>query len=131
MPLFRNAAATAFLATIAFAPAAMAEEVKHYEAEKSSTLAEAVRNFSEQNAIVSKELAKDTWTSTDIETIHEATYSLELALEEINEAMEELAEKLERVHRLSEKHEEADLREATADYLETAETVIPSKPAAD
>ncbi len=117
------------LATGFAAPALASENEKeafeHYRAEKAETLEQAVKNFSEHNKQVAKVLEKDALSPDDVEQIHEATYTLEEALDRIEEGMEELEETLETLHRASEAHQEAAVREAGKTYLETAGKIIP------
>ncbi|RIA55586.1 DUF6746 family protein [Dichotomicrobium thermohalophilum] len=118
------------MAAAAFAGPALAsedekEEYEHYRAEKSETLGQAVKNFSEYNKRIAKVLEKAELSPADVEEIHEATYTLEEALERMEEGMEELEETLETLHRASEAHQEEAVREAGKAYLETAGQMVP------
>jgi len=106
---------------------AMAEEeqFQHYAPKPSETLAEAVANFSDYNRLLAEVLAKDDMTDTDMERIHQLTYTLEVALAKINERMTALPVTLEEVHLASEARNADRLRGAGGVYLENAQTVIP------
>lgn len=101
------------------------ERVRHYEAKPSATLEEAVKNFSEYNAKLAEILKKDKLDASDLERIHELTYTLEIALAKINKSMSGLTKTLEMLHISSEKHNEAQARGVGRVYLEVAQTVIP------
>lgn len=114
------------LAFVALPTSAGADErVQHYEAKPSKTLEQAVKNFSEYNAMLAEVLEKDKLTASDLERIHELTYTLEVALAKINKNMSALPATLERLHLASEKHNEAEARGVGQVYLEVAQTVIP------
>lgn len=125
----RTAAAALLLAfaalPLATAPSAMAERFRHYEARQSNTLKEAVENFAAYNAKIAAVMAKDELTDTDLERIHELTYTLEDALARINRVMQALPQTLETLHIASENHQPAAVRGAGAVYLDIATTVIP------
>lgn len=122
--MIRTTAALA--AVLALAAPALADEegVEHYAAEPSETLEEAVANFADYNARLADVLERDDLSVSDMERVHELTYTLETALALINERMAALPDTLERLHQSSEAHDAADVREAGAAYLDTARTVI-------
>jgi len=119
--LFTTTAAALLLAAPAFAQ----DDVDHYAAEPSETLEEAVANFSEYNARMAEVLAKDELDAVDMETIHELTYTIEVALAKINERTESMAVTLEEVHLSSEGDNPARLRGNAEAYLEAAQTLVP------
>jgi len=101
------------------------EAVDHYEAKPSETLEEAVANFSEYNGLLADVLAKEELTGSDMERVHELTYTLEVALAKINATMEDLPATLESLHLASEAHNPAEVRGVGGAYLEVAQTVVP------
>ncbi|MFP3921424.1 MAG: DUF6746 family protein [Dichotomicrobium sp.] len=110
----------------AFAGSAVADErVEHYEAKPSETLEEAVKNFAEYNKKVAEVLKKDELTASDLERIHELSYTIEIALAKINDGMCSLPQTLERLHLASEEHNADEVRGVGEVYLETAQTVVP------
>ncbi len=89
----------------------------------SRTLTEAVANFSEYNQRLEKALAQEP-TAERLQEIHELTYTLQNALEKINEDMDGLTDTLEEIHSSSEARQADEVREHATEYLKTARTVI-------
>jgi len=103
--------------------AAVADDrVKHFKGKESTTLAEAIVNFNETNKQLEALLAGEL-TNNDIAAVHEATYTLEKALEKINADLQELAETLEEVHLASEKFDQAGVKTHGAAYVEAVKQV--------
>lgn len=120
MAEFRTFLTGAVLA-LAFAhPVAADEEVTHYAAEPSDTLAEAVENFTSYNEKLAGVLDRAPLSVADMEEIHEYTYTIEIALARINEELGVLPEQLEEVHLASEGDDPEALRDLASRYLETA-----------
>lgn len=119
--------ALALTAVAALAAPAIAEEeqAQHYAAKSSETLGEAVANFAEYNKKVAAVLEKEELTVSDMEQIHQLTYTLEEALARINKRMKALPVTLEELHLASEAHNPDRVRGVGGVYLETAQTVIP------
>lgn len=99
-------------------PAAASDEVQHYAAKPSETLAEALENLAAYNAKVTDVLAREDLTASDMEEIHEYTYTLEQAVARIANSVEAAAVALERVHLASEGDDPAELRGNSRVYLE-------------
>lgn len=112
-------------APLAVGTATADERVEHYEAKPSETIEEAVKNFSEYNKRLVAILEKDKLTQSDMEQVHQLTYTLEVALAKINEEMSGIVPTLEEVHLSSEEYNEAKLRGVAEVYLEVAQTVVP------
>lgn len=104
------------LALLAFP--ATAQEVAHYDPVPSETLTEALENLATYNGRVEEVLAREELGASDMEEIHQYTYTLEQAMARIASAMEETAVVLEEVHLASEGDDVADLREKADAYLE-------------
>lgn len=96
------------------------ERPDHFEGAASETLEQALTNFSETNARVAAILAQDALTLTDLATIHELTYTLENALERIDEEYAALQEQLEAFHLASEGADTGHARVLGQTYLENA-----------
>jgi len=105
-------ALTVSIATVAFA-----------EAGPPSTLAEAVGRFSEYNQRLDQALAQEL-TPERMREIHALTYTLQAALERINEELDGLTDTLEEIHFASEAGNADELKAYGSDYLKTARTVI-------
>ncbi|AGA32292.1 hypothetical protein TVNIR_0592 [Thioalkalivibrio nitratireducens DSM 14787] len=101
------------------------ERIDHFNGLPAETLEDAVQNFSEYNNRLAAIVAKDELTASDLATVHELTYTLENALEKINDELAALADLLEEVHVASETADAASTVEKGRAYLDTARTVIP------
>src|SRR6056297_38253 len=110
--------AAALALGVAALPAAASDEVDHYAAEESETLAEALTVLDTYNAKVAEVIARDDLSVSDMEEVHEYTYSMEKAVARIATEMEEIAVVLEEVHQSSEGDDPAVLRENTENYLD-------------
>jgi type III secretory pathway lipoprotein EscJ len=118
--------AAIMLGLAAFTAPGMADEkVQHYEAKPSETLEQAVKNFSEYNKKLSEVLGRESLSDSDMEEVHQLTYTLEVALAKINEEMSGIVDTLEEVHLASEERNEAKLRGVAEVYMEVATTVVP------
>jgi ElaB/YqjD/DUF883 family membrane-anchored ribosome-binding protein len=109
--------ATPFALTLLALPAT-ADEVDHYEPVPSETLSEAMENLETYNARVEEVLAREKLSVSDMEEIHQYTYTMEQAVARIATSMEEIAENLEEVHLASEGDDADDLREKAGVYLD-------------
>ena len=99
-------------------PVSASEEVDHYAAKPSETLAEALATLADYNARVEAVMARDTLSVQDMEEVHEYTYTMEQAVARIAAEMEEIAVVLEEVHQSSEGDDPEALRAATGAYLD-------------
>lgn len=84
------------------APVFADDKPDHFKGEPSRTLAEAMSNFSEYNRKLATLLAKDDLAPQDMHEIHVLTYTLENALQKIDDSVDQLEEMLEDVHKGSE-----------------------------
>lgn len=106
-------------------PLAVANESSaHFEGKPAETLEQAVVNFSEYNNKLEKLLAQDELGPTELHEIHRLTYTLENALDRINEELEELEHTLEDVHLASERADAETVQTQGRIYLDTARTVV-------
>ncbi|QOR37314.1 hypothetical protein HNO52_01415 [Billgrantia diversa] len=116
----------ALLSGLMFATSAQASApTEHFEGEAADTLSQAVANFSETNQQLAELLAQDELSIENLGTIHELTYTLENALEKINEEADAMAVNLEEVHLGSETGDFERVQSHGADYLEAAQTLVP------
>lgn len=95
-----------------------APRVDHFQGLEAGTLEQALDNYAEYNRRLTEVLSADTLSTEDLVAIHELTYTLENALEKIQEETERLAWLLEEIHQGSEHYDEARIRENAAEYLE-------------
>lgn len=117
--------AAASLATGLVTPLLADERPDHYEGKPSPTLPIAVRNFSEANTELETLLANSDLSGSDLGRVHELTYTLEVALQKIDDELDVLANTLESVHQASEKAQAGAVRKQGSAYLETARQLIP------
>ncbi|HEY8386652.1 MAG TPA: DUF6746 family protein [Porticoccaceae bacterium] len=97
----------------------------HFKGVPSETLEAAVGNFSEYNKKLAEILAKDELTPEDMVHVHELTYTLENALEKLEDEIDDLADVLEEVHEASERLDAATVKQQGDRYLDTAGKIIP------
>lgn len=108
-----------------FAAAAQASSpAEHFEGEPAETLDQAVANFSEYNQRLAELLAQEELSLEDLGTIHELSYTLENALQKINEEVEAMAADLEEVHLGSETGDFERVQRHGEAYLEDAQTLV-------
>ncbi len=96
----------------------------HYKGHPADTLQQAVTNFSEYNDKLATLLAGDLTPAT-LSEVHQLTYTLENALQKINEEASDLTDILEEVHLASESNQPAVVKERGEAYLEVSRTLIP------
>ena len=110
--------------SLAVAGGAMADDrPDHFKGLAAPDLQTAVANFSEYNKRLEKALSGEL-TDADLMKIHELTYTLENALEKINDDLEDLADTLEEVHIASETFKRDELKKVASQYLETSRQII-------
>jgi septal ring factor EnvC (AmiA/AmiB activator) len=101
---------------------AMADErPDHFEGRASDTLEQALANLAEANREVAEILAQEEIAMADMARIHQLTYTLENALERIDEDYDQLEEQLEALHLASEGADPERARELGETYLNNAE----------
>ena len=120
--------------------AAAEERVEHYQAEKLETVNEAFKALDEKVAEIATIVAQDNELDiTELEDIHEASYTLEAAVDKIREEkaadvaqIDALDEAVQALHFASENQEEGKTREWFAKLKTTATDIKVSdvKPAA-
>lgn len=104
---------------------AMAEErISHFKNEPSPTLEAAVKNFSEYNNRLADIVKKGEYSDQDLVDIHQLTYTLEVALEKMEEELDDLADVLEEVHLASETFDRERLKKNADLYLETSRKIV-------
>lgn len=95
------------------------ERIDHYAAEKPTSKETAIALLNKKLGLVEDVLEKETLHHNDLESIHQASYSLEAAVDYLkahaladSELLETIDDAAQKVHYASEDHEEADLRKA-------------------
>ncbi|WP_199532711.1 DUF6746 family protein [Thiopseudomonas alkaliphila] len=100
------------------------DRVDHFKGEPSPTLEAAVKNFSEYNNRLEAIVKKGEYTDEDLVQIHQLTYTLEVALEKMEEELDDLADVLEEVHVASETFDREKLKKNAPLYLETSRKIV-------
>jgi hypothetical protein len=100
------------------------DRADHFEGEPSRTLAEAIENFREANARLEQLIAQENPDTQVVFEIHQLTYTLENALDKIEDEVEDLADVLEEVHLASERNDGPTVQERAREYLDTAHIII-------
>ncbi|HRQ58715.1 MAG TPA: hypothetical protein PLN31_14975 [Azoarcus taiwanensis] len=96
---------------------------EHHKGLPAETLQQAVANFSDYNHRLEAILA-GAIDDNAMHDIHELTYTLENALEKINEEFAELAETLEELHQASERMDGDGVKKHGRAYLDVAREVV-------
>ncbi|WP_321275750.1 DUF6746 family protein [Thiomicrorhabdus indica] len=89
-------------ALMAMTTTAMASEDKHFDAQMPTSFMQAQQQLVEGKAELAKIVADGEVSMAEMGKVHQLTYSLENALEFMEEEMEQIQETLERVHKGSE-----------------------------
>lgn len=120
--------ASASAALLLFGTAAQADDDRpaHFKGEVVSSWSQAHEVLNQYNQELASLLAQDTLTPQDGAKVHQLTYSLENALEYMENTIEELAVQLEEVHLASEKNISEAMKSTGAIYLDNVK-VLQSK----
>lgn len=121
MTLLRNM--TVVAASFLIAAPALAGDHDHFKGKPANTLAQAVTNFSDYNTRLEKVLAGELTPET-MNQVHELTYTLENALQKLDDEIDTLAQTLERAHKASERADTDTVRSAGKQYLTGSRKII-------
>ncbi len=99
----------------------------HFEGEPSPTLDAALENLSVYNAKLQAILNKAELTATDMAEVHQLTYTIEVALERLDDEVDMMQEQVETVHVSSERMEFDQVQETGTNYLENIAKIAPPK----
>lgn len=112
--------ALALFATLGLPAAHAADDrPEHYQGAESATLAEAFSYLEVYNDGLAKLLAKDDLTASDLNRIHQMTYTMENAVAKLRDELEAAAASLEELHLASERVDADAAREHGGAYLGT------------
>ncbi|WP_404376092.1 DUF6746 family protein [Vreelandella aquamarina] len=92
----------------------------HFEGEASETLTQALENMAEGNQRLAELLGAEALTDEQMGEIHMLTYTLENALQRVDQEVESMAVSLEEVHLGSESLDQERVAINGADYLDAA-----------
>lgn len=115
MPRFRTAAL--LVASLLLAAPALAERPEHFQGKPAKSLVEALANLAEYNQKLHALLARDQLSAEDLQAVHQLTYTLENALERLDDEVDRLEDLLEEVHLASERLDAATVKKQGAAFL--------------
>jgi len=101
-------------------PARADDRPDHYRGEAADSLEQALANLAEYNARIADILAQEEVTLTDLARIHELTYTVENALERIDDEYDALEDQLEELHLATEAADIERAQQLGRTYLENA-----------
>ncbi|CAH1044683.1 DUF6746 family protein [Halomonas sp. TD01] len=96
------------------------ERPDHFEGQSSDTLEQAIENLTEGNQQLAELLSQDEITDTQMGEIHMLTYTLENALQKVDEEVDAMAVLLEEVHLGSETLDQERVASNGERYLEAS-----------
>ncbi|ART80621.1 DUF6746 family protein [Oceanisphaera avium] len=100
------------------------ERPSHFKGEDSPTWEVAQENLSEYNQRLAKLVNQDQLSADDLHQVHQLTYTLENALERMEEELEKVAETLEKVHVASETNKPDTVKKEGEKYLTDVEKLL-------
>lgn len=117
----------ASVAVVMFASTVSASDARpaHYKGEASPSWEVAVAHLSEYNERLAVLVNKEQLTGEDLAEVHQLTYTLENALERMEDELEAVAETLEKVHVASETNQPETVKKAGEKYLTDVKKVLP------
>lgn len=118
-----NIITTTTLLTLTSHALASDDRPDHFKGLPSATLEQALQNVSTHNAKLASILAAEL-TPTAMADIHQLTYTLEVALERLEDTIETLQEQLEEVHLGSERMDAERVLTNGKRYLEGSQPLI-------
>ncbi|MDO6441854.1 DUF6746 family protein [Marinobacter sp. 2_MG-2023] len=121
MTILRNI--SAITASLLIALPALASDTDHFKGKAANTLEQAVSNFSEYNQKLEEVLAGDL-SPEAMHEVHQLTYTLENALQKLDDEIDELEETLEKVHKASEHADPDTVRSAGKEYLVNSRKIV-------
>lgn len=123
MQKFMKSAVLAVSLVVAGGAVADDDRPDHFKGLAAPDLQTAVANFSEYNKLLEQELSGEL-TNANLEKIHQLTYTLEVALEKIEDELDDLADVLEEVHLASETYNREAVQKVAPVYLEKARIIV-------
>lgn len=114
---------SAIILAAATVTVAHATDVKHFKGEKPETMAEAIAIIEKYNAQLEGRIQYELTPYTMAE-IHQMTYSLENALEFIDDHLDQTQENLEKVHIASETNDTETVQKKGKEYLQGTKELL-------
>lgn len=110
------------------APTLQAEEEQqrysHFKGQPAKNLDQALFNLANFNAKLAEIMAKDEFSPNDMATIHQLSYTLENALQRLDEEVDTMQEVLEEVHLASESMDFETVQKQGKVYLESTGKIV-------
>ncbi len=100
----------------------------HFSGEKAETLEEALKNLHEYSDKLGAIVHADSFGTDQLHSVHEITYTLENALQTLEEELKRMAETLESVHIASEHGETNTVEEDSMIFLEKTRVLLQRMP---
>lgn len=97
----------------------------HFKGEAAPSWEVAVTNLTEYNQRLAELVNKDKLTAEDLGQVHQLTYTLENALERMEDEIDEIGETLEKVHVASETNEPDTVKKEGEKYLTDVKNILP------
>ncbi|WP_411358302.1 DUF6746 family protein [Pseudidiomarina salilacus] len=100
------------------------ERYEHFSGQPAKNLDQALFNLKNFNAKMAEIMAKDELTPQDMATIHQLSYTLENALQRLDEEVDTMQEVLEEVHLASESMDYETVQKQGKVYLESTGKIV-------
>ena len=114
-------------ALLSFSSASFADDdqrYQHFSGQPSKNLDQALFNLKNFNAKLAEIMAKDELTPQDMATIHQLSYTLENALQRLDEEVDVMQDVLEEVHLASESMDYETVQTQGKVYLESTGKIV-------
>ena len=111
------------LVTLAGTVAHADDRPEHFEGKPAENLEQALTNLAEANAELEERMAGEL-SDEDMARIHELSYTMENALQRIQQDTESLAVTLEEIHLASERMDRSTVQNQGPKYLEKARPLV-------
>jgi len=96
---------------------ASSDRPDHFKGKAVETVAQAQANIAEYNRQMAEILAGDSISAKNMAQIHMITYTLENALQHIEQQLDKLQKELEEIHLASERNDSNTIRQVAPGYL--------------
>lgn len=100
------------------------QRYEHFKGQPAKTLDQAMFNLANFNAKLAQLMADGELTAEDMATVHQLSYTLENALQKLDEEVDTLQEVLEEVHIASETLDYDTVKKQGRIYLETSAKIV-------
>ena len=100
------------------------QRYEHFKGQPAKNLDQALFNLANFNAKLEDIMAKDELTPNDMATIHQLSYTLENALQRLDEEVDTMQEVLEEVHLASESMDYETVQKQGKVYLESTGKIV-------